>query len=200
MMSTEYITDPLVCLCKLAILSFMPPGTKLAFGEHVIHIQGYTRYQWIERSLSRDSRADISLLNTPIASAIKYYLIDDPSEDTLTLTRYAIKGLVKMRDDTYADAASVRLVLQYYINHLTAALEGRWLESELLATQTCHVELDNPSYADTTRTVARMLTDADQRDRVPGDARALITCTHSLLRSRDAAFVQIVSPRVDIVE
>lgn len=199
-MSTEYVTDPLVCLCKLAILSFMPPGTKLAFTDHVINIQGHTRYQWLERSLSRDSRADISLLNTPIASAIKYYLLEEPSEDTLTLTKYAIKGLIKMRDETYTDSTSVQLVLQYYVNHLTAALEGRWLETDLLATPTRLVVLDNPSYSDTARTVARMLTDADQKGRVPGDARALITCTHSLLRSRDTAFVEAVSPRVDLVE
>lgn len=196
----HYQTDPLVCLCKLAILYFMPPGTKLAFGEHTIHIQAYTCYQWLERSLSRDSRTDISLLHCPLMQAIKHYLTEEAGEDIRTIARYSVKGLATMRDQTYSESDSVRIVLQYYINHLQSALSGTWKEENCLSPVPPVTVLESPGYEHTAATVARMLVDADHSDRTCDDAKALVKCTHSLLRSRDKAFLNTVTPRVPYVE
>lgn len=199
MATGPYLTDPLVCLCKLAILSFMPPGTKLSFGDHLVKIQSAGSYQWLERSLSGDRRTDVSRLWTPLGQVIRYYL-RDPDPGTRILVEYAIQGLEILRDQTYADSDAVRIILQYYIGHLSAALQGQAVSDGLLDAVPAPPQIETPSDEETVRSISQLLQDAARSGRVPDDARALVTCTHSLLRSRERAYLETISPRVDWIE
>ena len=169
-----YIIDPLTALCKVALLHFMPDKTKLAINHHVLYVQGYSYYQWIERMINHDSRVDISNLNTPFIKAIKWYILDGPeraimekelADSIRVITKFTIKGLVKLQNYTYYADNAIKIILQYLINMLTSALSSEWNED-------IYVKLDNNNSILTDKiknnfephainSIAKMLTDAD---------------------------------------
>ena len=201
----SYIIDPLTSLCKVALLHFMPEGTKLAISHHTLYLQEYTYSQWIERMKNGDSRRDISNLNTPLLKAIKWYIIDDEelaqmdaelTESIKTICNFTIKGLTKLQNCTYNHDTGIKIILQYFINLLRDALNSEWHEDNALKTDPYNSilsdKIKNNFEPHTINSIAKMLSDADKIENSPDDISALVDCSHKLLINRDNIFVKMM--------
>lgn len=197
----SYIIDPLTCVCKLALLYFLPPKTRLAISNYVLHIQFNSCYQWLERMKNGDSRIDLSNLNGPLFRASQWYIVNgeesaDMSDSTRNAMRcimqFCIKGLTKMQTHTYKDDMSMTLILQYLINMLRDGLEDVWDESRYITKSDGDKTLSDTikgNFDDTfIKSAAEMLTNADNNTD-EDDISPIITCLHNLLINRDTKFV-----------
>lgn len=200
-----YIIDPLTAVCKVALLHFMAEKTKLAISHHVLYIQDYSYYQWIERMKNGDSRIDISNLNTPFIKAIQWYILDGPtkahmdaetSKSIKEIASYTIKGLIKLQNYTYQSDAAIKIILQYFINMLNAALQNCWDDDECVKVENHNNilsdKIKNNFECHTINSIAKMLRDADKIDNSHEDVHALIDCAHKLLVNRDNIFVKMM--------
>ncbi len=199
----NFIIDPLTCLCKVALLHFMPEKTKLAISHHVLYIQGYSYYQWLERI--GHNRIDISNLNTPLLKAIKWYIMDSDDKVSLdietnnnirTITNFAIMGLIKLQNCTYYNDLAINIILQYFINMLSDALENKWDETRCISIEKNNNVLSDKIKtnfdAQTINSIAKMLTDAEKIKNSNDDVIALTDCAHRLLINRDTNFVKLM--------
>ncbi|AAV50989.1 hypothetical protein [Acanthamoeba castellanii mimivirus] len=200
----NYIIDPLTALCKVALLHFMPDKTKLAINHHVLYIQGYSYYQWLERMKNGDSRVDISNLNMPIIKAVKWYIIDseDKAEldsetcnNILIITKYTIKGLIKLQQ-TYCTDNAIKIILQYLINLLRDAIDNNWNDDNCVKIDNHHNILSDKIKknfeSQTISAISKILTDAERMSGSQEDVNALIDCAHKLLINRDTVFVRMM--------
>lgn len=201
----SYIIDPLTSLCKLALLHFMPEKTRLAINHHVLYVQGYSYYQWIERMKNGDSRIDISYLNTPLIKVVKWYILDNPekiimdqetTDSIRTITKYAIKGLIKMQAFTYYNDIAIKIIIQYLINMLKDALAGIWTEEDHVKSDT-HTNslasrIKNNYDVHTVNSICKILNDANSMIESPDDINALVECAHKLLVNKDSLFVKMM--------
>lgn len=146
------ITDPLTTLGKIALLYFMPTGTKLALYNNILYIQPPSNIQWVTRKIYGDSRMEIANLNTPIIKAIKWYILDgneksemdeNTNESVKIIANFAVKGLKKMQKDTYVDDISIKIILQYFINILENAINNKWDENFCIVTSNSDLLLTN---------------------------------------------------------
>lgn len=201
----SYIIDPLTSLCKVALLHFMPEKTRLAISHHVLYIQDYNYYQWIERMKNGDSRIDISNLNTPFLKAIKWYILDGPEKAALDkemadsikiITKFTIKGLTKLQNHTYNGDCAIKIILQYFINLLRDSLDGIWKEENCVKMDSNNNilsdKIKNNFEVHTINSIAKMFNDADKMDNSQDDINALIDCAHKLLINRDTIFVKMM--------
>jgi len=209
----SYIIDPLTLLCKLALLSYMPEGTKLRVGNHVLHIQENGYMQGAIRMIHGDTRRDISYLNIPLIKAIKWYVIEGeeriiPADENIleemrTIVRYAIKGLQKVQTSTYGDDIGIRIIIQYFINLLSNAMNNKWSDEETVksASNTNATDALGSIIADTIKynydpitiqSISKMLTDADQKGISSQNINALTECIHKILINRDTEFTALM--------
>lgn len=201
----SYIIDPLTSLCKLALLYFLPEGTKLGISHHIMHIQGYNYLQWVERMKNGDSRRDISNLDIPLLKAIKWYILDNSDMAVMDqemiasikiITSYTIKGLHKLQKLTYDKDKTINIILQYFINMLRDAINDTWNEDNIVKIDNNNSiltdKIKNNFETHTITSIAKMLTDAAQSEQSPEDINALIDCVHKLLMNRDAIFVKLM--------
>lgn len=202
----NFIIDPLTSLCKVALLYFMPDKTKLAINHHVLYIQYYNYYQWLERMKNGDSRVDISNLNTPFLKAIKWYILekDNPEKAVMDeethqsikiITQFAIKGLKKLQNQTYNTDEAIKIILQYFINILKNALDDVWIEDICVGMNHNSIlsdKIKNNYEAHTINSIAKMLNDAEKLGNAQQDIDVLIDCAHKLLINRDAIFVKLM--------
>jgi len=200
----SYIIDPLTSLCKVALLHFLPEKTKLAINHHILYIQGYSYYQWIERMINHDSRIDISNLNTPFIKAVKWYILDGSEraqmdrelvESIRIITKFAIKGLVKLQSNTYSTDIAIKIVLQYLINMLNNALSDNWVDETYVKSDSNNILTDkikNNFEPNAINSIAKMLSDADKIENSADDISALIECAHQLLINRDTVFAKMM--------
>ena len=200
----RYILDPLTSLCKVALLHFMPKRTRLAINHHVLVIQDYNYYQWLERSISGDKRLNIANLNTPLIKALKWYVLEDGEQAEMNasvkssircITEYAIKGLKKLKNQTYSDDLAMEIILQYLINRLTDALNDTFDNDACVNITNNNLlseKIKNNYDAQTVESVAKMLVDADTLVKSGHDASALIDCAHKLLTNRDTQFTKLM--------
>ena len=200
----NYIIDPLTSLCKVALLHFMPEKTKLAISHHVLYVQGYSYYQWLERKIYRDSRIDISNLNTPLIKAIKWYILDGEEKAIMDkeminsikiISRFAILGLTKLQHTTYHNDITIKIILQYFINLLNDAINNEWKDENCIKTDSNNIlsdKIKNNFEAQTINSIAKMLNDADKNKNSQEDVMALIDCVHHLLINRDVGFVKLM--------
>lgn len=205
----NYIIDPLTLLCKLALLSYMPDGTKLRVCNHILHIQETGYMQGAIRMIHGDTRRDISYLNIPLIKAIKWYIIKSeeriiPADDSVfehmrTIATYAIKGLQKVQNHTYGDDVGIRIIIQYFINLLTNAMNNTWSDDETVKNTSSQSDAlgsliaDTIKYnydANTIQSISKMLTDADQKN--IQNTNALTECIHKILINRDTEFVALM--------
>ena len=169
------IMDPLTVLCKLALIYFMPDGTKLSINHYVLHLQEHTYYQCIERIINGDSRKDISHLYPPILKAIKWYILesdeqvqmdDQMKKDMMIIVKYSIKGLQKLQENTYENDVSVKLILQYFVNLLRDASNGIYSDDNTLKiigeTNVLSNTIKNKYNPDVIKSIANMMKDADK--------------------------------------
>lgn len=200
----NYIIDPLTTLCKLALIYFMPDKTKLGIGYHTLNIQEHTYYQWFERMRNRDNRLDISNLNVPLIKAIKWYVLDNPErintdattlDSIRTICSFAIKSLEKLQNHTYQADITTKIILQYFINILTDALNEKWDERHVVKIESDNVLSEKIKYnfeANIINSIAKMINDASKLNNVSEDMYALIDCAHKLLINRDSSFVKLM--------
>lgn len=201
----NYIIDPLTSLCKVALLHFMPEKTKLAISHHILYVQGYSYYQWIERMKNGDSRIDISYLNTPFIKAIKWYILDgtekipmdeETSESIRTIAKFAIKGLIKMQKFTYGNDLAVKIMLQYFINMLRNALNGVWSDDDYIKsdsqTNVLANRIKNNYDPHIINSISKILNDADEIVDSHDDINALVDCAHRLLINKDNLFAKMM--------
>jgi hypothetical protein len=201
----SYIIDPLTSLCKMALLHFMPEKTRLAISHHVLYVQGYSYYQWIERMRNGDSRIDISYLNAPLIKAIKWYILDGPdkipmdqetSDSIRTIAKFAVRGLVKMQTHTYHNDIAIKIILQYFINMLRDALAGIWMEEDYIKsdshTNVLANRIKNNYDSHTINSICKILNDANELNDSPDDINALVECAHKLLVNKDNIFVKMM--------
>lgn len=200
------IIDPLTTLCKLAVLYFMPEKTKLGINHYILCIQGYSYFQWWERMTNGDNRKNIANLYIPIVKVIKWYILENEEKIELDaeleknirlISSFAIKGLQKLQLVTYNQDMTIKINLQYLINLLKDALNGRWNESNLI-----HIDGENNILSEKIKrvydsniinSIAKMLNDANQIENSPNDIDALVDCVHKLLTNRDNLFVKLMN-------
>lgn len=201
----NYIIDPLTCLCKIALLYFMPEKTRLAINHHVLHIQKYDYYQWIERMKNGDSRIDISMLNTPLLKAIKWYILDNPERISMeketidnihVIAHYSILALQKLQNYTYHNDQAIKIILQYFVNLLRDALQNSWNDDDCIKIES-HINILSDKIktnidVQTIISISKMMSDADKLQDRMEDASALIDCVHKLLLNRDTHFVKLM--------
>lgn len=197
-----YIIDPLTMLCKLALIYFMPDGTKLSISHHVLHVQEYTCYQWVERMINGDTRRDMSNLYAPLIKVIKWYVLDGPEkiimDETLKnamniIVNFCIKGLQKTQNVTYEKDMNMRITLQYFINLLRDASNGIWNEDNIVKmigeNNILSDKIKNNYDSKILNSIAKMMVDANDIHNSQNND-ALVDCIHKLLLNRDEEFVK----------
>jgi len=199
------IMDSLTVLCKLALIYFMPDGTKISINHYVLHLQEYSYYQWVERIFNGDSRKDISYLYPPILKAIKWYILDSPEKiqmddqlkkDIMIIVKYAIKGLQKLQDITYENDVSIKIILQYFTNLLRDASNNIYCENNTLKiigeSNVLSNTIKNKYNPDVIKSIAGMMKDADKNENDKIQNAVLIDCIHKLLMNMDEIFVKVM--------
>jgi hypothetical protein len=104
--------DPLICILKLGMLSFLPEGTKLSFYEDKVTFQHAGVYQGITRFAYGDKRDDIHNLLIPIYWACIWY---SHRYDMRNVFIRAVKGLELLKS-IYRNNQIVYQCLHYYIS------------------------------------------------------------------------------------
>ena len=201
----SYIIDPLTSVCKVALLHFMPEGTKLAISHHTLCVQEYTLLQCLDRMKNGDSRKDIANLNIPFLKAIKWYILDgeekanidpDLQESIRQIASFTIKGLKKLQTSTYNTDKGIKIILQYFINLFRDALNGKWRDENIVKMDTdtsiLSDKIKNNYEPHTINSIAKMLSDANKIEKSHEDICALIDCSHKLLINRDTVFVKLM--------
>ncbi|AKI79516.1 hypothetical protein [Acanthamoeba polyphaga mimivirus] len=151
-----------------------------------------------------DSRVDISNLNMPIIKAVKWYIIDseDKAEldsetcnNILIITKYTIKGLIKLQQ-TYCTDNAIKIILQYLINLLRDAIDNNWNDDNCVKIDNHHNILSDKIKknfeSQTISAISKILTDAERMSGSQEDVNALIDCAHKLLINRDTVFVRMM--------
>lgn len=204
----SYIIDPLTILCKIALLHFMPEKTKLAIFHHVLYVDDYSCYQWLQRTIRGDSRIDMSNLNISLLKGIKWYILDGDEKINMkpeleinikTITKFAIKGFKKLQNHTYATDNAIKIILQYFINLLTDAMGNNWKEETYVKTDISNSilsdKIKNNFDPEIVKAIADILNNADKlesnKDKTE-DIAALVNCAHDLLIIRDKSFVKLM--------
>lgn len=77
MSNQKQLLDPLGTLCKLIALNFYDSNTKISIHDHIVALDISDQFQWITRSLNKDSKENISELYYVIVRLILWYLISD---------------------------------------------------------------------------------------------------------------------------
>lgn len=198
------VLDPLTCLCKVALLHFMPDKTRLAISHHVLSIQEHSYYQWLERMKNGDIRLDISNLNSAIIKCLKWYIIEsdermeldnDTTNSVKNIAHYAVMGFIKLKTGVYKDDLSVKIILQYFINMINDALDGVWDDDKYIQIEgKGSLSMRIKSCVDTQiiNSISAMLLDSAKMTKDYGNVTAIVDCVHQLLLNRDNEFVKMM--------
>lgn len=201
----NYIIDPLTAICKIALLHFMPDKTRLAINYHVLHIQEYNCYQWLERMKNGDSRIDIANLNTPLLKVVKWYILENNEKvnmDEMTnnsirlIVKFAILGMIKLQQYTYHKDCAIKIILQHFINLLNDALNNTWVEDKYKETNfninVLSSKIKNNYDSHIINSISKILNDANAQTNSIDDTAALVLCAHQLLLNRDTCFLNMM--------
>jgi len=91
----DMILEPLQVLTQLAVLSFLPVGTKISISENILHLQQPTILQGVLRWYQKDNKDDLYYLFHAIRRYYKWYKHNDDDIFTKVL-ELAIKGIQKL--------------------------------------------------------------------------------------------------------
>jgi len=203
-----YIIDPLTTICKLALLNFLPGGTKIGIGHHVLNLQSKTYYQWAERKYHGDTRNNIANLVIPLIKVINWYILDnderikmdnDLKESILRISHFAVGGLTKLQKDTYESDLAIYIILQHFIDLLNDAMNGIFRKGNYQK-----ITNDKNLIADKVKhnfdpyiinSISKMLDDASKMigdEYIERDMTALIDCVHKILNNRDEDFIHMM--------
>jgi len=149
MSSKKQLLDPLGTICKLIALNFCEVQTKISIHEHILTLQSPNKYQFAVRFYNGDARENISELFYVMVRIIRWYFMpiednDSPgtydidninwisirdSPEIRKITTYLCCGLRRLQE-TY-EFGNVVLAIQYYINILENALDGKFTNNSL---------------------------------------------------------------------
>jgi len=93
----DMILEPLQVLIQLAILSFLPIGTKMSISENILKLQQPTMLQGVMRWYQQDNKDDLYYLFHAIRRYYKWYKDRDDQVFTKILS-LAIKGIGKLTE------------------------------------------------------------------------------------------------------
>lgn len=136
----KQLLDPIGTVCKLISLNFNKIKTKISIHNHILTLQEPNGYQPFIRLVNGDERNNISELYYAIIRLIQWYVIEDEdmTDETLSICkdptlkriiRYVCDAFRKLQE-TYREG-NVVLTLQFYINTLEDAVEGRFTMDRL---------------------------------------------------------------------
>lgn len=138
----KQLLDPLGTICKLVALNFSELNTKISIHNHVLSLQKPNSYQSFVRKVYGDSKENLSELFYVFVRVIKWYLVNETSEESeqnwyqiyiseeiKRMTKYACFALRKLQE-TY-EYGNVVLTIQFYINILEDAVNGTYSEIKL---------------------------------------------------------------------
>ena len=91
----DMILEPLQVLTQLAILSFLPVGTKISISNNILHLQQPTYFQGVLRWYQKDNKDDLFYLFHAIRRYYKWYKNRD-DEVFAKILEHAIKGIEKL--------------------------------------------------------------------------------------------------------
>lgn len=108
-----FYPDPTDLILNLALLEFLPVGTKLHFYKGKIYLQEKGFYQSISRTIFSGSKDEISIY--PISLTHGFTLHTDPRMNNIY--RYAIRGLKKLKK-TYSEVNCVIYCIEICITYI----------------------------------------------------------------------------------
>lgn len=120
--SKENNLDPMITMIQLAILGFMPSGTKVGFKENSLELQRAGAKQKLLRTAQEDSHNELDKLEEIIKNAIQYYR---PSKNKVIqeIFTYSIKGLEQLRNTYLKEkTANIPTTLTHFISLLETNL------------------------------------------------------------------------------
>jgi len=115
----DMILEPLQVLTQLAILSFLPVGTKISISNNILFLQQPTMFQGVVRWYQNDNKDDLFYLFHAIRRYYKWYKNRDDEVFT-NILELAIKGIEKLIE-TYnkVGITTITHTLSLYKNILT---------------------------------------------------------------------------------
>tara|TARA_Y100001935_G_C17098462_1_gene404767 strand:- start:75 stop:698 length:624 start_codon:yes stop_codon:yes gene_type:complete len=115
----DMILEPLQVLTQLAILSFLPVGTKISISNNILYLQQPTMFQGVVRWYQNDNKDDLFYLFHAIRRYYKWYKNRD-DEVFSNILQLAICGIEKLID-TYnkVGITTITHTLSLYKNILT---------------------------------------------------------------------------------
>ena len=114
----DMILEPLQVLIQLAVLSFLPIGTKMSISNNILYLQQPTMLQGVKRWYQKDNKDDLYYLFHAIRRYYKWYK-DRDDQVFAEILSLAIKGIGKLTD-TYNQAGitTITHTLNLYKNIL----------------------------------------------------------------------------------
>jgi hypothetical protein len=91
----DMILEPLQVLTQLAVLSYLPVGTKISISNNILYLQQPTYFQGVTRWYQQDNKDDLYYLFHAIRRYYKWYKHKDDEVFTKILS-LAIKGIEKL--------------------------------------------------------------------------------------------------------
>ena len=113
--SRNYVLDPLTCLMRLAMISFLPDGTKISINQNRVTYSNAGFFQGPVRWVTGDTRDDLHNLHNPIQKIGLWYYVKDPAFQYIL--RKGILGLTKVKN-SYSQQSIIRHSLDHYIGIL----------------------------------------------------------------------------------
>ena len=107
------ILDPFSCLVKLALLKYLPTGTKISIYENKLYFNEPGNFQGIVRFIYGDGREDLHNLYQPIRKCAKWFWCDS-NKEIKYLFQNAVGG-IRMLKGAYSSWSTIQHTLDYYI-------------------------------------------------------------------------------------
>ena len=115
------IIDPFCCMVRLAMMSFMPSGTKISIIDNSIQFNKPTVLQGTIRWTQGDNRDDLHNIYKPILKSLVWYSVSD--ETIKQIFRLSCNGLTNL-SKAYSDNSSISHSLLFYKTKIEEALEN----------------------------------------------------------------------------
>jgi hypothetical protein len=118
--------DPILALCRVAILNFRPEGTKLHIKDNDIVNDHPTLIQGAKRAKSGVGNEDLHNINAALYHAVTWIKPTyHENRDYKIIFLLAKKGLIILRDTTYEKKEWVRQIMHFGLGILEKSLEGK---------------------------------------------------------------------------
>lgn len=140
--SLPQVIDPMCCIVRLAMISFLEPNTKIAVSNHRVVLYPPTLLQGPLRWISGFERGDCHLLLKPIERAIIMY--GKPcSPDVKALLGFAYDGLKRLAE-TYRGKSSIIVhIIELYAEIIRYRDVKRSRKSDSLDINTLHLSTNS---------------------------------------------------------